>query len=172
MFAGWGPSEGPDPSQAQAAEERVDEERGPRDYTPALMIAVPTVLLLGAAVIGLIPEALAAAERAASRFTEHGAYARWVLKGSNVSWPSVKPTQIATVDVIYSLLAVGGPPGAAALGLFGRPLREGAPAILTRPARDVVRVLRGLHSGHVGDYVAWWSAGASFLAGICLVVLK
>ena len=172
VFAGWGPSEGPDPSQARAAEERGDEERGPRDHTPALMIAVPTVLLLGAAVIGLIPEALAAAERAASRFTEHGAYARWVLTGSNVSWPSVKPTQIATVDVIYSLLAIGGALGAAALGLFGRPLREGAPAILTRPARDVVRVLRGLHSGHIGDYVAWWSAGASLLGGICLVVLK
>jgi hypothetical protein len=28
-----------------------------------------------------------------------------------------------------------------------------------------------LHSGHVGDYVAWWTAGAALLGATCLLVL-
>jgi hypothetical protein len=31
--------------------------------------------------------------------------------------------------------------------------------------------LRILHSGHIGDYVAWWTAGAALLGGASLVLL-
>ena len=53
---GWGPSEGPDPSQARAAHERVDETREERDHTPPLMLIVPGVLLAAAVVVGWCPE--------------------------------------------------------------------------------------------------------------------
>jgi hypothetical protein len=36
----------------------------------------------------------------------------------------------------------------------------------------VVSTLRGLRSGHIGDYIAWWSAGASVLGGVLLVALR
>jgi hypothetical protein len=58
---------------------------------PRLMIAVPAVLLAVAAVLGLIPSAVPAVERAAARFLDHGAYARWVLHGLAVKWPTVTP---------------------------------------------------------------------------------
>src|SRR6185437_13600111 len=45
IFLGWGPSEGPDPLQARAAQEQGDELNEPRDNTPAPMLAVPAVLL-------------------------------------------------------------------------------------------------------------------------------
>jgi multicomponent Na+:H+ antiporter subunit D len=172
VFGGWGPAEGPDPSQARAAEERVDEERGPREYTPPLMIAVPDMLLAAAAVLGLIPDAVPAAERAAARFTDHAACARWVLGGGHVAWPHVTTSHVDALEIGSALLAVRGALGAAALGLFGRPLREWLPGAVNRPVRELVRHLRYLHSGHIGDYIAWWSAGASLLGGVCLLALR
>ncbi len=172
VFAGWGPAEGPDPSQARAAEERVSEVEGSRDHTPWLMMVVPAVLLTAAAVLGLIPGVVPAIDRAVARFTDHAAYARWVLAGAHVHWPALTPSHVEPVEILYGLLAVAGAIAAAALGLFGRPLRESAPRSITGPARGLVRGLRGLHSGHIGDYIAWWTAGASLLGGVCLLALR
>jgi hypothetical protein len=52
------------------------------------------------------------------------------------------------------------------------PLREGLPKAIATPSRQVVRSLRMLHSGHIGDCIAWWTAGASVLGGVCLVALR
>jgi multicomponent Na+:H+ antiporter subunit D len=173
VFLGWGPSEGPDPAQARAAEERVDETRGEREHTPPLMIAVPAVLLVLAALGGLVPGAVPWVERAAARFTDHAAYARWVLHGaSGIAWPAVSSSHVPLHDVLTALAGLAGALGAAALGLFGRPLREALPAGVRVPARHVVRTLRDLHSGHIGDYITWWSVGASVLGGVCLVALR
>ncbi|HEX8976296.1 MAG TPA: proton-conducting transporter membrane subunit [Solirubrobacteraceae bacterium] len=172
VFLGWGPNEGPDPGQARAAAERVDETRGERDRTPILMVIVPAVLLVVAAVLGLVPDAVPAIERDAARFVDHGAYARWVLHGLPVAWAHVATSHEQPVDVLYSVLAVAGAVGTAALGLFGRPLREGLPARLTGASRSALHSLRRLHSGHIGDYIAWWTAGAATLGLVCLVGLR
>ncbi len=172
VFLGWGPSEGPDPSQARAAEERVDEERGPREHTPATMVAVPAVLLVLAAVVGLIPSGTAGVERAAARFADHPAYATWVLHGAHIAWPAVTPTPVSLLDVLLGLAAGGGAVGVAALGLFGRGVRESLPAAIREPARNGLRRLRYLHSGHIGDYVAWWTAGTGMLGAACLLALR
>ncbi len=172
VFLGWGPADGPDPAQARAAEERVDEERCERDYTPRLMMLVPAALLLGAVILGLIPGAVAGVERAAARFTDHSAYAAWVLHGVHVSWPVAHPSRVEAVEVATGLLATVGALAAAGIGLFGRPLRERLPERTSARARGAVRGLRGLHSGHIGDYIAWWTAGASLLGAVCLLALS
>jgi multicomponent Na+:H+ antiporter subunit D len=171
VFLGWGPAEGPDPSQARAAEERVDETRGKRASTPPLMIVVPAVLLLTAAVLGLIPAAVPGVERAAARFIDHRAYAQWVLNGASVHWPRVAPSHVESVDVVYAVLTAAGAFGAAALGLFGRPVRESLPARLRDRSGHAVHGLRRLHSGHIGDYIAWWSAGAAAVGLACLLAV-
>ena len=135
------------------------------------MVIVPAVLLIAAAVAGLIPGAVPGVERAAARFADHSAYAAWVLHGTTISWPKVSPGPIQTIDVLFALLALAGAVGSAALGLFGRPLRESLPSGIREPARNGLRGLRHLHSGHIGDYIAWWTAGASVLGGVCLIVL-
>ena len=81
-------------------------------------------------------------------------------------------SHIEAKDVVFGLLGVLGAFGFAALGLFGRPLREGLPRAIGAPARNVVLTMRHLHSGHIGDYIAWWSAGASLLGGVCLIALR
>jgi multicomponent Na+:H+ antiporter subunit D len=175
VFLGWGPSEGPDPQQARAAEERVDEERDVREHTPWMMIAVPGVLLVLALAVGLIPDFVPWLEDAAPRFTDHAAYARWVLHGASggaIAWPHAESSHVPLLDVLTAIGGVLGAVGVAALGLFGRPLREGLPASVRVPARRVLVGLRMLHSGHIGDYIAWWTAGASILGGVCLVALR
>jgi multicomponent Na+:H+ antiporter subunit D len=172
VFLGWGPSEGPDPEQARAAEERVDETRDERDHTPPLMLVVPGVLLALTVVAGIIPGAVPWAVEHASRFADHAAYARWVLQGQVVRWPTVKPTHVETLDVIVGLLTIAGAVGVASLGLFGRGLLRRLPRGLQARGRGGAYVLRGLHSGHIGDYIAWWTTGAGLLGGVCLLALR
>jgi multicomponent Na+:H+ antiporter subunit D len=171
VFLGWGPSEGPDPGQTRKAQERVDETRGTRDHTPAAMILVPAALLTAAAVVALIPGTVPSIERMAARFTDHSAYAAWVLHGTRVRWPMPAPSHVQLVDVAYAVVAVLGAVGMAALGLFGRPLRAALPAAISGPSGSALHRLRLLHSGHIGDYIAWWTAGASVLGGVCLLAL-
>ena len=138
VFLGWGPAEGPDPSQARAAEERVDETRGRRDHTPPLMIVVPAVLLLIAAgAVGLIPGAVPAIEHQAVRFTDHAAYARWVLGSERTSAGRRLAPQPRRGHrrPLRRCSASAGAIAMAALGLFGRPLRERLPQRIQRPAR-------------------------------------
>jgi multicomponent Na+:H+ antiporter subunit D len=172
VFLGWGPGHGPDPSQARAAEERVDETRAERDHTPPLMVVVPAVLLVGATVAGLVPGFVPWVLGQAERFTDHSAYPAWVLHEAKVHWPVAPVTHVSLFDVLLGLATVLGAVGAAGLGLFGRPLREGLPDAIASPSRGAVRRVRDLHSGHIGDYIAWWSAGASVIGGVCLVALR
>ncbi|MGZ4196636.1 MAG: complex I subunit 5 family protein [Solirubrobacteraceae bacterium] len=171
VFMGWGPAEGPDPRQTRAAEERVDETRDVRDHTPVTMMVVPTVMLTAAALVVFVPGALGGVQRAAARFTDHAAYARWVLGGAHVRWPAVELSHIEPLDVLYAVVAIAGAIGAAALGLFGRPLRESLPRRVREPTRTALRSVRHLHSGEIGDYIAWWTAGASVLGAVCLFAL-
>ncbi len=170
VFLGWGPAEGPDPEQARQAEER-DEEREPREHTPWLMVAVPCALILASIALGLIPGAVPGVERAVALFTRNAAYARWVLHSAHVTLPQVPPLHTETVSIIASVAGVLGALALAALGLFGRPLREGLPRRVAEPARSGLRVLRAAHSGHIGDYVAWWTLGAGALGVVCLLSL-
>jgi multicomponent Na+:H+ antiporter subunit D len=171
VFLGLGPTEGPDPDQARAAYEPVDEMRDEREHTPAAMVLAPAALLMLTLAIALVPGAVPAIEDAAARFTDHGAYAAWVLRGATVHWPVVAPTHVSGDDVLYGLLSVAGALAAAAVGLFGRGLREALPARIARPAVEAVHRLRRLHSGHIGDYIAWWTAGAGLVGGVCLLAL-
>jgi len=171
VFWGWGPSEGPDPQQARAAEERVDETREDRDDTPPLMLVVPAVLLAATVVVGVIPGAVPWVARSAARFTDHSAYAAWVLHGRGVAWPPAPPTHVESVDVIIGLLTVGAACAVAGAGLFGRPLLARLPRHIHAGGRSVLHGLRGLHSGHIGDYIAWWTTGASVLGAACLLAL-
>jgi hypothetical protein len=135
------------------------------------MRVVPAVLLFAAAFVVFIPGAFSGVQRAAARFTDHTAYAQWVLSGAHIHWPTIEIAQIEGPDVVYALLGIAGALGAAALGLYGRPLRESLPAPVREPTRAALRRLRHLHSGEIGDYIAWWTVGASLLGAVCLVAL-
>lgn len=168
VFLGWGPDHAPDAGQEKAAAEEQFETRGSHERTPVLMLLVPAVLLLGVLVLGLIPGAVPGVERLAALFVDHHTYTSWVLHGRHVPLPLLPPSHLSADDYGYGALSVGGALGAAGLGLFGRPLRDRIPDRLGRP----VAIVRHLHSGHIGDYIAWWTAGVSAVGGLCLVALR
>jgi multicomponent Na+:H+ antiporter subunit D len=171
VFMGWGPNDAPDAGQARAGRATEEEVEDPPEHTPPMMIAVPSALLLIALAVGLVPGAVPAIEEAALRFTDHAAYAVWVLRGRAVHWAAVAPSHISAQDVVYSAASVAAAVVAAAFGLFGRPLRDQIPSVITGPWLRGLHTLRDLHSGHIGDYIAWWTAGASLLGAVCLIAL-
>jgi hypothetical protein len=102
---------------------------------------------------GLAPGVLDAATRAAARFTDHGAYAATVLRGAAAAVaapPGVPPT---TAAWLYGFASAG-----LAVGLaFVRTVPEGP--------------LATLHSGRIGDYVAWTAVGAAGVAAVFALTL-
>jgi multicomponent Na+:H+ antiporter subunit D len=173
VFCGWGAAAAPDEGgQRQASREEEGEERASRDRTPPLMIAVPAALLLAAVVGGLIPGAVPSVEVAAHHFADHAAYAHWVLEGVAPHFAPAHTTHVLPFDYLYAGGAALGAVAVAALSLFGRPLGERLPVRATRPVLAAVGGLRALHSGHIGDYIAWWTAGAAMFGGVSLIVLR
>ena len=171
VFMGWGAATAPDDGAQERAGRVDDEEPDAAGRTPALMVIVPAVLLLAAIVIGLVPGLVPGVERAAAQFKDHGAYIGWVLRGGRPRFPTALTSHIAAYDYIFAVAAIVGAVALAALTLFGRPLLDRIPLNLTRAMRRSVSVLRGLHSGHIGDYIAWWTTGAALLGSASMLFL-
>jgi hypothetical protein len=136
------------------------------------MLAVPAVLLLLAALLVLVPDGTLFIERAAVQFTDHSAYAAWVLHHARIALPGVAPTLPSTLDIAAALAGVAGSFATASISLFGRPLREALPRPIVERGRAVLRAPRGLHTGDIRDYVTWWTAGAGTIGVVCLLALR
>jgi multicomponent Na+:H+ antiporter subunit D len=136
------------------------------------MLIVPGLLLAASVVAGLVPGAVSWVARSAARFVDHPAYAQWVLHGRSVRWPAAPATGVETLDVVIGVLTLAAAVAVAGAGLFGRPLLARLPRAVHAGGRGVVLGLRGLHSGHIGDYIAWWTTGAGLLGGACLLALR
>ena len=172
VFLGWGPAERRSDENldwGRAREE--DEENVARGRTPVLMLLVPGLLLAGAIAVGLIPGAVTAIQAAAAHFVDHPAYVDWVLRG-HVHFPPAHTSPLQGYDFLYGAGAGLGAVALAALALFGRPLRGHLPARFIDPASAALMRFRRLHSGHIGDYIVWWTAGAAVLGASSLIFLR
>ncbi len=172
VFLGWGASQRREEPQVRQAREEEDEESAPRTQTPPLMLAVPAALLLGAIAIGLIPGAVPGIEAAAAHFRDHLSYIGWVLHGGAPHFAAASTSHVETFDYLYGAGATLGAVALAAVALFGAPLRRALPDPLIRVPLAAVIGLRRLHTGHIGDYIAWWTAGAATLGGVSLIFLR
>ena len=171
VFLGLGASEREDDVHIRQVAVEGDEEQVSRDFTPRLMLIVPAVLLLGAIIVGLIPGAVPGIETAASHFHDHAAYARWVLRDVPPRFSAVSHGHVEAFDYLYAGGAVLGALAIAALTLLRPALYRRVPATVLGPARAALALLRRLHSGHIGDYIAWWTTGAALLGGASLLLL-
>ncbi|MGA4843970.1 complex I subunit 5 family protein [Streptomyces sp. G45] len=140
VFLGAGPRpKGPSPLDTDPAHEEPETPR-PLRRVPATMLAVPGALLVGALAAGLAP---AVASGAGGAF---GA-----PEGTAPHW--------APAAVVTGGLSVGLAAACAALAVRRR--TAGEPYAWLAP-------LRRLHSGHIGDYVAWFVAGTAVLGALAL----
>ncbi|HET6794480.1 MAG TPA: complex I subunit 5 family protein [Acidimicrobiales bacterium] len=139
---------------------------------PVSMV-IPVVVLFAVGllpgVVRGVPEAIG---RAAERFVDAGGYASQALSGSPAvathalsgSWWSSVGTLLALASVI---LAVGLALIAVYAPLLPDVVRRGAGRL--GPA---VGLVRRLHSGHIGDYAAWFVAGVAGIAALVGLPLR
>lgn len=139
-------------------EEQIEVPIG-QHSTPVSMAAPAAGLLAGGLALGLVPALGAAAVEATGRFTDRSGYVAAVLEGSGAY--AAKAAEAAAwwepSSVGLGVLTAAAAAGIAAASLYNR--RRFAAPVVVAAVRPVVRVLRGVHSGRVGDYVAWLLAG-------------
>jgi multicomponent Na+:H+ antiporter subunit D len=165
VFCGWGPVDPPDDPEAQEALEEQAETLAPHERTPVTMVAPAVVLMAAAIVIGLVPGLVHAVEHAAAHFRDHAAYARAVLSGA-ARFADTEPSRLTATDFLYGTVSALGAVAVAAAALFGRGLAGALPRPLVGGADRGLSVLRELHSGHVGDYVAWLTVSLAGIGGL------
>jgi multicomponent Na+:H+ antiporter subunit D len=169
VFLGWGRG-GPPPA---SEEESAPEEEGPPARVPAVMLIPAALLALGALAVGLVPGLVEAFEGAAAQFVDGGSHVAVVLRGADA--PPVKTASSYSAPLsayLYSALTLVGSLAVAAIGLFGAEVRGPAVGRLRSGMRAAVQPLRVVHSGHIGDYVAWLVAGVALLGASFAIALQ
>ncbi|HEV2397584.1 MAG TPA: proton-conducting transporter membrane subunit [Candidatus Sulfotelmatobacter sp.] len=166
VFLGWG-EPAPTDEASQVEEKPETEEHG---HTPMMMLLPAAALvLLGISLIA-VPGIRTLAEVNAERFVDQAGYAQDVLHEAEIPAPEPKPQDPLESSLVRTSIA-----GLLALGLalgsvFRKPL--GGVVDFTRNLELGNSLLRRLHSGHPGDYVAWLSAGTALLGGSLMWLLR
>jgi multicomponent Na+:H+ antiporter subunit D len=169
VFGGLGPRPVPGSSSGGGEESTGAEEKpetGGLPRTPVTMLLAIGILLAGSLAAGLLPDAGQAFAHAAQRFTDAAGYISQALSHAGAAPPRPDPAAAWTgegigLDVLSAALALG----VAFLGLYARRLPS-ALRRAVRPARPVIVGFHQVHSGHVGDYVAWLFTGIAALAAL------
>jgi multicomponent Na+:H+ antiporter subunit D len=161
---------GPRPElSGQGSEETsgADEKRDTPalNHTPVTMMLAIMILVAGGVALGLLPQAREAFEVAGQQFNDRAGYLAQAL-GHAAAVTRPGPAGGWTVSgVAFGLLAVALAILVAGLGLYSSRLPAAVRSACS-PARPVLTGLHRLHSGHVGDYVAWLFAGLTAVAAL------
>jgi multicomponent Na+:H+ antiporter subunit D len=164
---------GPKPHQIDQDVSTSGEEEGTEtvgdvtlDTVPITMVAAIVTLLSMALATGCVPGIAAAVSKAAGQFTDRVSYVGQALHGMAVHPPPPVPEAHWTwLGVGRAALAAGLAVAFPLLAIDGHRLPTLLRGVL-RYAEPPLRVVRSVHSGHVGDYVAWLAAGVVGLAAL------
>ena len=91
-------------------------------------------------------------------------------------FPAARPAQrrsppTSAESLVWALAVTCGAAGLAAFGLWRRRLPAALRERGGRALAPALEGLRALHSGHVGDYVAWLTFGTAALGGLFAIGL-
>lgn len=161
IFRGWGPSR--DTEGAPRNEEKPETESGHK-HTPLSMILPAMVLITAGLFLGLVPGLTPAARSAAAQFSNSSAYAARVLNDTTVPAPRLSPT--VSAGKYDGLIAPAAALAIAAAFLFSPGARR-----LAAPAGKLLGILHRIHSGHIGDYVAFLTFGIASFGLLCIYCL-
>jgi multicomponent Na+:H+ antiporter subunit D len=171
IFLGLGPLEEEIPGVGGETSEKP-ETIGPHKRLPVSMVASAAALLLLGWVMAAWPELRHKAGAQAERMRDTMGLAARVLDGAMLAPPALEPPEPVGASAMRGVLVTLGAALLAALTL----LRKSLPEAVRRPVAQLVdsglHPLRELHSGHVGDYVAWLTVGVVGVGGFCALLLR
>jgi multicomponent Na+:H+ antiporter subunit D len=165
---------GPIPRHEDSGARTEDEPERETEDLPRIRITMllPIVVLLaGSLAVGVVPAVGRAVSVAATEFLDGSGYVDQALAGT----PATPPEALAeaawtTSGVLLGLLSAALAVGLAALAV-GAPRLPSLLRAAARPLTVALSGLRRLHSGHVGDYVAWLFLGVAAFAALLGVPL-
>jgi multicomponent Na+:H+ antiporter subunit D len=153
IFAGWGPLDD------KVADLHREAAPGERSRTPPSMWVPATVFAVLAVAATAWPQLSSRAVGAAEAFQNRAQYVEQVLHGS--ARPRVEVQPRPSPGAALGALSAGGAIALALLALFWDRVPDRLRHVWGRPLGAVLSRLRGLHSGHVGDYVTWLTLGVA-----------
>lgn len=175
VFAGLGAPEDPDAESQRDSDSETDSEADEQAmrHTPAVMF-LPALALLGAALaVGIFPGLADAAREGAARVVSRPAYAAAVLHGHPEPHIALAPSQTPTAaDYWYATASTLGALALAMVALLAHRLPAGVQRRAAHAIGPPLGRLRGLHSGHPGDYVAWATTGAALVGAAFVLALR
>jgi multicomponent Na+:H+ antiporter subunit D len=142
-------------SRQHEEELEAEPKRAPSGLAPFALSLPAAALLAAGLVLAFLPGIAGEAVADASHFVDRPAYAREVLRGASVEVPPAPDAGPSRVAYAYALGGTALTLVLAAAGLYRN-----------RLPRAPVAALRRLHTGAVGDEVAWTLAGAAVLGGL------
>ncbi|WP_369372532.1 complex I subunit 5 family protein [Streptomyces sp. cg36] len=166
IFFGAGPAPRRRPDQEETTGQGEEPEiRSPQRTAPPTMTVVPAVLLALAACIGVLPAAATALAKGAAVFTDPARYTATVLA---LPQPAGEGNPPPAADWTMPGVLLGLLSTALAVALATAAVHQRTPELSAHhPAARAVRTLRRLHSGHLGDYLAWLTVG---VAALCIAL--
>jgi multicomponent Na+:H+ antiporter subunit D len=155
---GLGPRpHGPDTDTTKGEDEQ-QEGRFP-GRTPTTMVAAIVMLLAGGLLIGTVPAVSHVIGDGAQRLLDRPGFLGQALYGAG----SAQPTeQLADAEWSWPSVMLGLLSAVLAVAIAVIGVRLGVGRLLKKP----LHVLHRLHSGHVGDYVAWLLLGIGLLGAL------
>ena len=171
IFLGLGDADDPSLShEPQAAEE--EPEHVPGRVSPPLLFG-PTLALIAVGLgLAFTPGLAGRATQWAQRFEDRPAHAAEVLRGKVPPAAAAPEFHPGAAPYVYGAISTVCAFGFALFGLYRRRL----PALLRRVGGRLTTGpaarLKALHSGVVGDYVAWLTFGAAALGGLLALTVR
>lgn len=164
VFFGWGPREEKEADNREKNEDKPETKEG-HERTPWSMLIPPTVLVIAGLGLGFIPRLVETVFRASVRFEDTSGYLSHVLNGTSIPGNAIPVPNVSAH--VLSLAPLGVAIGIALIDLFNNRTRE-LIITISRPLKPV----RMLHSGHVGDYVAFVTFGIAIFGVVCGLWLR
>ncbi len=167
VFYGWGtPAPLDEPSQIG---EKPETGRQQHRNVPAVLFTPAAVLILAGFGVTFIPHLHSYANAAASLFCDQQAYQSQVLDTAAVALPPLEHASTEMSSIIRGVIAAFLAVALALATIFRCRLRMNA---LFAALENGIPPLRAMHSGHPGDYIAWFTFGTAALGGMFVLLLR
>jgi multicomponent Na+:H+ antiporter subunit D len=167
VYRGLGapPHEAPGPGTADA-----DREQPAGSRVRIAMLGPAVVLLAAGLAVGAVPAVGRAVAAAAAGLLDRQGYVAAALGGTAGPPPPVPEAGWTTSGLLLGLMSAGLAVGVAAAALWAPRLPRPFGAV-GRAGAPLVAGLRRVHSGRIGDYVAWLFLGTAVFAGLVALPL-